>query len=256
MILPSHCASLLEIMEDARLIPRENSPAIRYLDTTEAYDLWSEVYDTDGNFLQALDTVEMRKLLPQFLQNLNSPRKLVDLGCGTGRNTKALQEIPNVEVVGLDGSPKMLEVARKNLKSTRLEVYEIGNGKPPACALEADGVISTLVLEHVSISSLFKAASAILKPGGIFLVTNMHAEMGSISQAGFVDPLTNEKIRPTSYAHRVEDVVAEANRQGFQVIGEVLEKAVDEESIQILGPRSNKWVGVKVWFGMLLRKSN
>lgn len=254
---------------DARLIAPKNSPTIRYLETNKAYDLWSEIYDSDGNFLQALDTIEMQELLPWFVENLNSdpPWKLVDLGCGTGRNTKILLRIPKVEVIGLDSSPKMLEVARRNLEvdssSPRqcdtpiLEVYDlVSNLTPPPCALQAHGIISTLVLEHVPISSLFKAASAILKRDGILLMTNMHSEMGDISQAGFMDPATGEKIRPTSYAHRVEDVVAEANRQGFQIIGEVLERSVEKKSVQILGPRSKKWVGVKVWFAMLLRKSS
>lgn len=72
-----------------------NARSIRYLDTASAYDLWASVYDTDGNFLQALDSIEMKMLLPRAMSMLtdtqnDSPTtkiKAVDLGCGTGRNT-------------------------------------------------------------------------------------------------------------------------------------------------------------------------
>ena len=93
-----------------------------------------------------------------------------------------------------------------------------------------------------------------LKPGGLALVTNMHSDMGRMSQAGFVDPKTGEKVRPQSYAHTFGDVVEEARKQGFEVVGEVLERTVDEETSEILGVRAKKWVGVKVWFGACFRK--
>jgi ubiquinone/menaquinone biosynthesis C-methylase UbiE len=235
----------------------ETVPAVRYLNTTAAYDLWAKVYDTDGNFLQALDTIEMRSLLPNLLAQISTPPPwtLVDLGCGTGRNTAALLAVPDATVVGLDASPQMLEVARSRLDSKRLtlNVFDLLTSPPPA--LEANAVISTLVLEHVPIATFFQAAAGILRAGGKLLVTNMHAEMGGISQAGFLDPKTGEKIRPTSYAHQLEDVISGAQECGFEVIGEPVERSVDEDLSQRLGPRAKKWIGVTVWFGVVFSKT-
>lgn len=244
--------------------------AIRYLDTTVAYDLWSEVYDTDGNFLQALDNLEMQVLLPRFLSQIAKPQpwKLIDMGCGTGRNTLKLLQLPGSTVIGLDASPKMLDVAKSRVEAEmkvqrpeqRVEWVEFGvydllrDKEMPTAAANADAMISTLVLEHVPIETFFAVASAMLKPGGSLLVTNMHSEMGGISQAGFVDPKTGEKIRPKSYAHQLEDVVSEAQKQGFEVTGESLERAVDEQTSDILGWRAKKWIGVTVWFGVCFRK--
>ena len=252
---------------------RNRKPArpIQYLDTTAAYDLWSEVYDSDGNFLQALDTLEMQRLLPQMLSHIPSPSpwKLVDLGCGTGRNTLYLLEEADATVIGLDVSPKMLEVAKSavdarmaalscgqgSAKAVELDVYDLlSDSPPPFVAQNADAVISTLVLEHIPISTFFIALSRILKPGGLALVTNMHYDMGIISQAGFVDPRTGQKVRPTSFAHTIDDVLAEAKRHGLNVVGEVLERAVDEMMVDSLGERARKWIGVTVWFGLRLQK--
>ena len=247
------------------------SGIIRNLDTIAAYDLWSEVYDTDGNFLQALDTIEMRTLLDQTLSQITTspPWKIVDLGCGTGRNTSHLLEVENAIIIGLDASPKMLKVAKSKLfgrtnapsrpceGSTNVTLYlydMLADPQPPACALNADAVISTLVLEHVPLDVFFEALHQILKPGGIALVTNMHSEMGKISQAGFVDPSTGQKVRPRSYAHRLEDLRVEAKARHFEVIGDVIERRVDEEMAKELGARAKKWIGVIVWFGLRLRK--
>ncbi|RYP42052.1 hypothetical protein DL767_000564 [Monosporascus sp. MG133] len=260
--------------------------SIRYLATSEAYDRWAAVYDTDGNFLQKLDTMEMKTLFPRFIASLpepaRRPRRIVDLGCGTGRNTALLLAVPDTEIVALDASQGMLDVARSRLlprtgeegpepgKETWTGKGEgaarpnlhfalhdiIATSSPPEIARDADGVISTLVVEHVPLRVFFAHAAALLRPGGALLLTNMHADMGAVSQAGFVDAATGEKIRPTSYAHTVADVVAEAGRWGLRVEGGdgIREVAVDEDMIDALGPRSQKWVGVTCWFGGIFIK--
>ncbi|KAI1622005.1 cyclopropane-fatty-acyl-phospholipid synthase [Exophiala viscosa] len=247
-------------------IPQSTDPTVRYMSTSQAYDLWASVYDTDGNFLQALDTIEMKSLLPRMLALLETSRlprpwKLVDLGCGTGRNTAALLGVEGANVVGLDVSPGMLQVARQRLEGIgsqnqlRLEVFDmIEEALPPKCSLNADVVVSTLVLEHVPADIFFGHVSRILKPGGILLLTNMHSEMGSMSQAGFVDPKTGEKIRPTSYSHTVAEVEAAAAKSGLEPVDKIEERAVDQSMIPLLGERSGKWVGVTVWFGGIVRK--
>lgn len=240
------------------------------MDTASAYDLWSEVYDTDGNFLQALDTIEMKTLLPTLLKQIRLPKpwKLVDLGCGTGRNTLSLLRNPTSNIVGLELSPKMLEVAcsrvdrelegieeEERARSVELELFDmIRQPHPPDCATEAEAVMSTLVLEHIPLDVFFKTVSQILKIGGVLLVTNMHSQMGKISQAGFVDPKSGKKIRPMSYAHTTDDVVTEARKQGFELEGDVLERGVTEASSSGLGGRAKKWIGVMVWYGMIFRK--
>ncbi|GAP82878.2 putative methyltransferase small domain-containing protein [Rosellinia necatrix] len=255
--------------------------SIRYLPTNEAYDRWAEVYDSDGNFLQALDDLELKTLFPRFAASVvasssssssSEPQRVVDLGCGTGRNTALLLAgFPEAEVVALDASQGMLEVARARLAGPaaaaggrlHLGLFDmLAGAAPPAsvAAGTADGVVSTLVAEHVPLPAFFAHAAQLLRPGGALLLTNMHPDMGAVSQAGFVDRATGEKIRPTSYAHAVGDVVREARAHGLEVLpaadGEagILERVVGEDMVEALGPRSAKWVGVACWFGGVFRK--
>ena len=149
-------------------------PALR-MPTESAYDVWAPTYDTDGNFLQAVDDAELQSLLPRFLARtlacyeagrsststststdnvertksssepaMQRKRKredhdrhsekptlrIVDLGCGTGRNTVKMLAHPwpadlRVRIVGLDFSGEMLDVARRKcerLKTARKEM--------------------------------------------------------------------------------------------------------------------------------------
>lgn len=204
-------------------------------------------------------------------QNQSEPFKLVDLGCGTGRNTLSLRDAApaHAEIMGLDASSGMLDVARSalNTNSERnnvatgnrvsLEVYDLNASAPPSCACNAAGVISTLVLEHISLTRFFECVSAILQPGGYLLLTNMHSDLGALSQAGFIDPETGMRVRPTSYCHVVVDVLREAEKAGFEVMevgGErVRERAVDED-LAAGFERARKYLGVMVWFGICFRK--
>lgn len=53
----------------------------------------------------------------------SQPRRILDLGCGTGSTTlKLKQAFPQAEVVGLDLSPYMLVVAADKAKSARLNI--------------------------------------------------------------------------------------------------------------------------------------
>lgn len=132
---------------------------------------------------------------------------------------------------------------------------------------EADLVTSTLVLEHIPLTRFFRAAASLLRPGGLLIVTNMHADMGRVTQAGFRTP-DGVKIRGQSYAHEVPDVLNAAREAGFeQGLGEMVEIEVKEEDLSEEGALgagkvnegarnvARKWrlTGKKVLFGGVWR---
>jgi SAM-dependent methyltransferase len=174
------------------------------------------------------------------------------------------------EINALDLSPSMLAVAKQRcetlLASATTSVpptlsFHVFDALDTSKSLDTrldsktDLVLSTLVLEHLPVDIFFKTVTALLKPDGVLVLTNMHGDMGRISQAGFVDPETGEKVRGTSYVYEIEEVVQEAKKYGLEVIGDVQERVVREDDIGegVLGPRGKKWIGVKVWFGWVMR---
>ncbi|KAJ4356615.1 uncharacterized protein N0V89_004651 [Didymosphaeria variabile] len=262
--------------------PPKTTTPVQHVPTQDAYDSWASIYDTDGNMLQAIDDIELSVLLPEFLRSVESsfPKgtlQLLDLGCGTGRNTAKLLTYPwaqdpvrTVEVTALDFSAGMLDIAREKLAplekyNVRLRVRQadcfptVGDKEaspvPAVEGLEAvNGVVSTLVLEHVPLEDYFATLGSLAGRGGFALVTNMHSEMGRISQAGFVNA-EGVKVRGTSFAHTPEETVEAAAKAGFEIVS-LKERMMTREDVESgsVGERGLKWVGIPVWYGMVLRR--
>ncbi|KAK4507888.1 hypothetical protein PRZ48_001623 [Zasmidium cellare] len=250
------------------------------LTTSELYTQWATTYDTDGNFLQAVDDLQTSALIPQLVRQVelskssNGPNgglKVLDFGCGTGRTTTKLllqdwKETPTIEA--WDGNEAMLDGARakceaiskvssKGIPSSEFrQVDFLQPDKLPQEALASfDGLVSTLVLEHIPMSTYWTCVSKLLKPGGFGLITNMHPEMGAKSVAGF-DNVEGVRMRGTSYIHGVEETVEAAKKAGLELVGEVKEVTMSEDMIRsgAVGERGRKWIGTKVWYGSIFRK--
>ena len=266
--------------------PRESSP-YRTVPTHVLYSQWAGTYDTDGNVLQAMDDIQMTSLLPEFARltitnhgangSSSSGLKLLDLGCGTGRNTVKSLQYPwdlEVEIEGWDSSQAMLDLAKpkceavksanSKLSLSQVDLESIGN-VPDHYAESFDGLISTLVLEHLQADVFFAIIAKVLKPGCYALVTNMHEDMGKLSRAGYKTE-TGERFKAVSYAHSVEGTIEAAVKAGLEVVDQAKEVAVDERLIDgdvingvtiekgQVAERARKWIGTKIWYGMILRK--
>jgi SAM-dependent methyltransferase len=259
------------------------SAPVQHIATQEAYDQWASVYDSDGNMLQAIDDIELDILLPQFLGQVQnsvstSTISLLDLGCGTGRNTAKLLSFAlpagrSSTVIGLDFSKGMLDIAAE-----KLQAFNAGSSSPRVRLEQCDcfptandpsapplpnvpgltpvhAVVSTLVLEHVPLAAYFSTLAALLLPNGLAFITNMHSDMGAKSQAGFVNK-DGVKVRGSSFAYTVQDTIDEVTRVGFEVLA-LTEREMRSEDVKsgAVGERGRKWVGIKVWYGLVLRKA-
>ena len=98
-------------------------------------------------------------------------RRAIDLGCGTGLAARAFAAQTD-EIIGIDLSPRMIELARLTGLYTALEVAEIVEGlrcKPDA---SADLILAADVMVYVhDLAPLLHEAARVLVPGGLLAFT-------------------------------------------------------------------------------------
>jgi ubiquinone/menaquinone biosynthesis C-methylase UbiE len=134
---------------------------------------------------------------------------VLEIGCGTGRNTVFLAERAR-EVVALDFSQGMLAQARERCAGmpVRFVAQDLRTPWPVADAT-IDIALTDLVLEHIAeLAPIFGQAARVLRPGGVFFVSELHPAMQRAGkQANFIDPATGAEQRIPAYRHDVAEFV-------------------------------------------------
>ncbi len=135
-----------------------------------AYNEWSEIYDTNENLTRDLDQKVTRDTLAD--QHFNS---ILELGCGTGKNTVFLIQIGS-SVHALDFSQGMIKKAKEKVKAenVRFEIADLTKYWP--CEDNAyDLIVCNLVLEHIAdLVHIFSEASRVLESNGKLFINKLH----------------------------------------------------------------------------------
>jgi malonyl-CoA O-methyltransferase len=169
-------------------------------DVARAYDAWSASYDAMANATRDLDARVLREQLDA------DGRDVVEVGCGTGKNTAWLAGRAR-SVVALDFSAGMLAKARERVSATnvRFVQQDLREGWPLDASI-ADVVTFDLVLEHVEqLGPVMAEAARVLRPGGVLFVCELHPfRQLKGGQAQFVG-VDGETVRVAAWHHDVAD---------------------------------------------------
>ena len=132
------------------------------------YKKWSNSYDQDMRDWDYAYPVQLKKILKENLR-LKKNIKILDAGCGTGYVAEALIELKFKNIVGIDFSQAMLEIAKRKKIYSKLICQSL-NDTIKLRTNQFELVVCTGVLTsgHVGPSSI-QELIRVVKPQGYFV---------------------------------------------------------------------------------------
>lgn len=146
------------------------------------YNYNSESYYKSTFFL------DMQNLYSRFEKYLSPGSKILDAGCGPGRDIKYFLG-KGYDVKGFDSSEEMVSVASKINGGCILKI----EFNQLECSNEFDGIWSCASLLHVpkrEINSVFKKIINALKPGGVWYLSFKYGELERMDGERFFNDYT------------------------------------------------------------------
>ena len=177
------------------------------------YNAWAYQYDNNINPTRDLDKIATI----ESLSNLNF-FNVLELGCGSGKNTKWLITKAD-KLVGLDFSKNMLDLARNKITSKKVTFINTDlNDDWPVNDNSFDLATINLTLEHIEIlDHIFNSLFMKLTQGGKCFVCELHPKKQLAgSKARFEENGT--EIALDVFYHSELEYIESAEKAGFNLI--------------------------------------
>jgi len=195
------------------LIPALSSQIEIIMSVQEAYDQWSSTYDSDANLTRDLDRTVTRETLGHLRF-----RSILELGCGTSKNTVFLSEIGE-RVTAVDFSARMLRQSKEKVKSNHVAFCLADLSRPlPFEAGSADLITCNLVLEHIeNLSPVFSEGSRALVERGFLFVNELHpfrqyeGKKAKFQRDGM-------QVEISAFVHHISDFIEAAADNGLALV--------------------------------------
>jgi malonyl-CoA O-methyltransferase len=180
------------------------------IDVVAGYDLWSAEYDAFDNPLVALASHAIQERAASFTR-----KRVVELGCGTGRNALSVLGAGATSYLGVDTSGGMLARARARSLGARatwllspIEALDAGCGS-------FDVVLASLVLEHFSSLDLaFRASRAVAEEGAVLRAFELHPAQHALGKRAHFRAGDRDLALP-SHRHDEPEIAAALARTGW-----------------------------------------
>jgi 2-polyprenyl-3-methyl-5-hydroxy-6-metoxy-1,4-benzoquinol methylase len=179
-------------------------------DTAAGYRGWAASYDEPRNSLFDSDEPVMHDILDGLPTGT-----VLDAACGTGRYAAYLAARGH-RVVGVDGSPEMLDRARVRVPDATFARGDLH--RLPLADGAVDVVVCALALVHVpSLAPVMAEFARVLRPGGHLVISDVHHELVRLGSVAKAPGPAGEPGWTPSYRHATGDYLRAALPVGLQV---------------------------------------
>lgn len=183
-------------------------------DVRRAFERAARTYDEAAVLQREVCARLVEHLEPMRL----APRRLVDLGCGTGYAFDALaKRFPAAEIVGIDLAPAMLARARERspwwqrmLGTRRVTLVCADAERLPLGGASVDLVFSNLTLQWCDPSRVFAEAARVLAPHGLFIFSSFGPDTLQELRAAFAEADAAPHVNRFVDMHDLGDALAHA----------------------------------------------
>ena len=177
------------------------------------YNIWAHQYDTNVNRTRDLD----KKCTIETLNNLVF-KNVLELGCGTGKNTEWLLNKAE-RIIGLDFSQEMLNKAEEKITDKRVTFKKSDLTKDWKIENNfADLITSSLTLEHIkNLNHIFSQANQKLNKNGLFFISELHPfKQYSGSKAQYETESGTKELEV--YIHHISEYIDNAESNGLKFV--------------------------------------
>jgi ubiquinone/menaquinone biosynthesis C-methylase UbiE len=183
------------------------------MSTQNLYNQWSFTYDEMEN-----KTRDLEKMAGQKVLSTLDFETVLELGCGTGKNTEWLSKKAK-QLLAVDLSEEMMAKAKEKVADSNVEFRQADITKPwNFVSTNPDLITCSLIVEHIKdIHFIFQEVANVIKPDGYFYLCELHPyKQYSGSKARFETEKGTEVLE--CFVHHVSEYFDAGVKNNFNCI--------------------------------------
>ncbi len=178
-----------------------------------AFDRWATEYQ--NKFMDLSLYHDSFDLFCQFVEKEGA--EVLELACGPGNITQyLLKKCPDLNILGTDLSPKMLELARANNPTARFEIMDcraISQLNKKYAAIMCGFCLP--YLSKTEAVQLIADAAGILQPNGVFYISTMEDDY---EKSGLKGSSSNPDQKIFIHYHQADYLAEALQKNGFEIL--------------------------------------